>query len=153
MKVAHQINIKVFSYEKFNDDNKLILDKFLKLFPYDLKDEKIELKKTEAFGFHDKKIIIFNIILSKDKHIKKFLENLMEKIEEEQKKLIQSQMESRLDDNLDFFLRFDKDEYLKNDKLILTDSGNCFHIRMSIAAFPKKRDIGLDIVKSIFKPE
>ena len=153
MKLAHQINLKVFSYEKFNDDDTLISDKFLKLFPFDLKDEKIELKKTEAFGFHDKKIIIFNIILSKNKHIKKFLENLLIKLDEQQKNLIQSQFESRLDENLDFFLRFDKDEYLKNDKLVLTESGNCFHIRMSIAAFPKKRDLGLDLVKSIFKPE
>ena len=51
MKIAHPIKIKVFSYEKINEDNKLILDKFLELFPFDFKDEKIELKKTEAEGF------------------------------------------------------------------------------------------------------
>ena len=153
MKLAHQINLKVFSYEKFNDDDTLILNKFLKLFPFDLKDEKIELKKTEAFGFDDRKIIIFNIILSKNKHIKKFLENLIKKLDEQQKNLIQSQFESRLDENLDFFLRFDKDEYLKNDKLVLTESGNCFHIRMSIAAFPKKREIAVEIVKEMFGKE
>jgi len=150
MKIAHQIKTKVFSYEKFNDDTDLILNKFLQLFPFKLEDEKIDLKKTVAFGFHDKKITIIEAILKKEKHIKKFLENLVEKIDEEQKKLISEQLESRLDNNLDFFLRFDKDEYVKNDKLILIDSGNCFHIEMSVAAFPKKREIAVNIIKSIF---
>ncbi|MCH8329301.1 MAG: hypothetical protein IIB81_02830 [Nanoarchaeota archaeon] len=150
MKLAHQIKTKVFSYEKHNEDDKLILDKFLQLFPFNLKDEKIELKKTNALGINEKKITIFEITLTKEKHTSKFLENLMENLDEEQKKLIFSQLESRLDDNLDFFLRFDKDEYLKNDKLKLADSGNCFHIKISVAAFPKKREIGLGIVRKVF---
>jgi|TARA_B100001971_G_scaffold210755_1_gene236908 hypothetical protein len=149
-KTAHQIKIKVFSYEKNSDDNKLILDKFLGFFPFDLKEQKIALKKTNAFGVNEKKITIFEVALTKDKHISKFLDNLVENIDEEQRKLISEQLESRLDENLDFFLRFDKDEYLKNNKLKLTDSGNCFHIEMSIAAFPKKREIALGIVKGIF---
>ena len=151
MKLAHQIKIKVFSYEKFNDNDKIILDKFLQLFPFDLKDQKIELKRTEVLGFNDQKIILFEVILAKEKHTKQFLENLIKNIDEEQKKLILEQLESRLDDNLDFFLRFDKDEYLKNDKLKLIDSGNCFHIEISVAAFPKKREIGLGIVKGVFE--
>ncbi|MAH01973.1 MAG: RNA-binding domain-containing protein [Candidatus Woesearchaeota archaeon] len=149
-KTAHQIKIKVFSYEKNNEDNKLILDKFLEFFPFNLEDEKIELKKTEAEGFHEKKIKVFEATLIKEKHIKNFLENLNQKLDNEEKNKIISQLDSRLDDNLDFYLRFDKGEYLKKNELKLTDSGNCFHVRMSIAAFPKKRDIGLGIVKDVF---
>ena len=150
MKLAHQIKAKVFSYEKVNEDEKLILDKFMQLFPFDLEEQKIDLKKTQAFGFNENKIAIFDVALTKEKHTKQFLENLIKNIDEEQRKLILSQLESRLDDNLDFFLRFDKDEYLKNDKLKLTDSGNCFHIKISVAAFPKKREIAVDIVKRVF---
>jgi len=150
MKLAHQIKAKVFSYEKVNEDEKLILDKFLQLFPFDLEEQKINLKKTQAFGFNENKIAIFDVALTKEKHTKQFLENLIKNIDEEQRKLILSQLESRLDDNLDFFLRFDKDEYLKNDKLKLTDSGNCLHIMISVAAFPKKRELALDIVKGVF---
>ena len=72
MKLAHQIKIKVFSYEKFNDNDKIVLDKFLQLFPFDLKDEKIELKRTEAFGFNDKKITIFEVILAKENILNNF---------------------------------------------------------------------------------
>lgn len=150
MKLAHQIKAKVFSYEKFNEDAKLILDKFLQLFPFDLKEEKIELKKTKTVGFNENEITILDVTLAKERHTNQFLENLMKNLDEEQKKLILSQVEQRLDDNLDFFLRFDKDEYIKNNKLALTDSGKCFHIKMSVAAFPKKREIGLGIVKMVF---
>ena len=143
--------IKVFSYEKNSEDESLILEKFLKLFPFELKDYKIELKKSVAEGFKGKKITIYEVTLIKNKHIKIFIENLAGKVDEDQKKLILLQKESRLDDNLDFFLRFSKDEYLRNDKLILTDSGNCFHIKISVAAFPKKREIALEIVKGILK--
>ena len=150
MKLAHQIKLKVFSYEKNNEDDKLILDRFLELFPFDLKDQKIELKKTQAFGFNEMKITIFDVALTKEKHTKQFIENLIKNKDEGQKKLILSQLESRLDDNLDFFLRFDKGEYLKNNNLRLTVSGNCFHVMMSVAAFPKKREIAVDIVKGFF---
>ena len=149
MKLAHLIRIKVFSYEDKDDDN-LVLSKFFQLFPFDLKEEKIGLKRTEARGFNEKRILVFEVTLTKEKHTNLFLNNLIKNLDEEQKKLILSQAESRLDDNIDFFLRFDKDEYIKNNRLKLTDSGNCFHIEISVAAFPKKREIGLEIVKNIF---
>jgi len=149
-KTAHQIKVKVFSYEKFNEDDNLILGSFLKLFPFNLEDEKIGLNKTNAIGLNDKKITIFEVTLSKEKHCNRFLENLSNKIDSNEKNNIISQLESRLDDNLDFFLRFDKNEYINNGKLVLTDSGNCFHIEISVAAFPKKREIVLEIVKGIF---
>ena len=151
MKIAHQIKIKVFSYEKNNEDEKLILDKFLQLFPFDFKDQKIELKKTYAEGFHENKIAIFDVTLAKERHTNQFMNNLTKNIDEEQKNLILEQIESRLDDNLDFFLRFDKKEYIENNMLRLTDSGNCIHIKISVAAFPKKREIGLEIVKEVFE--
>lgn len=150
MKQAHLIQAKVFSYEKNNDDESLILNKFLKLFPFEFRKEKIGLKKSAAEGFQEKKIAIYEVVLDKSRHISSFIENLGKNIDEGQKKMILMQKESRLDENLDFFLRLDKDEYLKNDKLMLTDSGNCFHVRISVAAFPKKREIALKIIEEMF---
>jgi RNA binding exosome subunit len=51
-----------------------------------------------------------------------------------------SQIESRLDEELFFFMRIDKDSWNIEKKTILTDSGNCYHIRITVAAFPKKRE-------------
>ena len=109
------------------------------------------LNRTNASGFEDRKITIFEAKLEKEKHTKIFLDNLINNLDEVQKKLILEQAESRLDHNLDFFLRFDKSEYMENNKLILTDSGNCFHIMISVAAFPSKREIALSIIKSLFE--
>ena len=153
MKYAHLIKISVFSYERNNEDSSLILNQFLQFFPFDLKDEKIELKKTNTKGFEEKKITVYHVILTKQKHINKFLLNLAINIDDEQKKLILEQLETKLDNNLDFFLRFDKNDYIKNNKLQLTNSGNCFHIKISVAAFPKRREIALNIVKEVFDVE
>ena len=150
MKLAHKIVVKVFSYEKFDEDDKIISKKLLGLFPFSLEEEKIKLNKTNALGLDKRKITIFEITLTKEKHTVNFLNNLTENLDEEQKELILSQLGQRLDDNLDFFLRFDKSEYLKNNKLKLTDSGKCFHIRISVAAFPKTRALAMDIIKEIF---
>ena len=148
MKSAHLIKLNVFSKEEDNFD--AVFKKFLEFFPFDLEKEKISLRKNTASGFEDKKIIILEAALTKDKHIKEFLKTLLKNLDAEEKTLILNQAESRLDKNLDFFLRFDKDDLIKNNKLVLTDSGNCFHIRISIAAFPKKTEAALEAIKNIF---
>ena len=150
MKYAHLIQAKVFSYEKDYDDEKQIFEKIQQLFPFNFEDEKLQVTKTSAFGFNKKKIAVLEIILQKERHTSKFLESLANKLDVRQKRIILTQAESRLDNNLDFFLRFDKGELVKHDKLVLTDSGKCFHIRISLAAFPKKRQNALEIISKIF---
>ena len=86
MKLAHQIKIKVFSYEKNNEDDKAVLNKFLQLFPFNLKDEKIELKKSNAAGFGEKNIAIFEVALEKEKHTNQFIENLVKNLDEGRRK-------------------------------------------------------------------
>lgn len=149
MKLAHQIKLSVFS--KQEDNEKDVLNSFLSLIPFDLEEEKLKLKTSTAEGFEHKKIKVFELTLKKEKHTTKILKNLINKLTDEQKQLILKQAGSRLDENLKFFLRFDKDKLIKEDKLELTDKGNCFHIKISIAAFPSKKEKALEIVKSLFK--
>jgi len=125
MKYAHSIKLTVFSYENENISN--ILDAFLKFFPFSLEENKVELKKTEAKGATESNIAIFEAVLTKTKLINRFLDFI-----------------------LDFFIRFDKEEWMNNKKLELTDSGKCFHLKINVAAFPKKREVGLKIVKELF---
>ena len=148
MKYAHLIKLTVFSYE--NENNESILDSFLKFFPFNIEGNKVILKKTDATGFNDKKIEVIEITLTKTNLINQFLKNLLDKLDIEQKNKILQQMESRLDKNLDLFLRFEKDEWINEKKLVLTDSGKCFHIKVSIADFPKKREVALNVIKDLF---
>jgi RNA binding exosome subunit len=146
--LSHHISINVFC--KPESDLEIITKKLLFLIPFDTKKEKIELKKTNATGFNEKKIIILEIYLEKEKHINKFLENLNKKLSKEQKELLIKQAESRLDDELNFFLRFDKEALVNENKLLLTDKGNCYHITIKIAAFPHKRESALKVIDKIF---
>ena len=147
MKYAHLIKLTAFSHEYENSE--LILDAFLRFFPFNLEDNKIVLKKTAATGFNDKKIGILEIALIKDNLVNQFLKNLLNNMDKNQKQEILNQIESRLDKNLDFFLRFDKDSWINEKKLILTDSGKCFHLNISIAAFPKKREVALNAIRDL----
>lgn len=150
MKKVHHIFARVFSYANRNDSNEMILEKFRQLFPFNLEEEKIIIKTSEAQGFSDSKITVYEIILGKERHINKFLNYLKENFSEEDKKSILFRAGSRLDKDLDFFLRIDREEFIKSGRLMLTDSGNCFHIKMSIAAFPKNMETALKIVNEIF---
>lgn len=148
MKYAHLIKLTAFSYEHENND--AILEAFLRFFPFNLDENKVILNRTNASGFNERKICILEVTLAKNNLINRFLKNLLDSLDENQRRLILEQIGSRLDKNLDFFLRFDKDLGVNEKKLMLTDSGKCFHIRISVAAFPKKREIALNVLKELF---
>ena len=42
-------------------------------------------------------------------------------------------------------------EELLKEKYSITDSGDCFHIKMHIAAFPKNRESALKVIEKIFE--
>lgn len=147
-KLANCIWISVFAKE---EENAAEIEKFLKeLVGLDIEKEKIKFSCKTAIGFHERKIKIMEIVLEKNRHINEFLKNLASKFNQEQKELLARQAESRLDDDFNFFLRLDKEKLLCKECWI-TDTGNCYHLKMSIACFPKKRENALAVIKQIFK--
>ncbi|MBA3063865.1 hypothetical protein FP803_00315 [Candidatus Woesearchaeota archaeon] len=146
--LAHNIRINVFC--KPEDDIELMTKNLLSLIPFDIKEQKIELKKTNATGFNEKKITILEVYLEKESHTNLFLNNLAINLADEQKLLIKKQADSRLDNELNFFLRLDKSKLINKNKLWLTDKGDCYHIKIKIAAFPHKREVALKTIEKIF---
>lgn len=147
MKLVHNIVVNVFV--KYGEDKDKIKSKLVSLFPFDLEEQKIKVEESHATGFGDLPIYILEITVEKDRHVNAFLENLLSKLTAEQKELLLRQKESRLDEENHFFIRLDKPK-LMSDEFFVTDSGNCFHIKMSIAAFPASRENALKIVDKIF---
>lgn len=147
MKLAHSIQLRVFVNPE--EDESLIRTALIKLLSIDPEKEKVKIERINAAGFNEKKIIIFETILLKDKHINRFLENLNIHLNSEQKKLL-IQQENRLDEELNFFIRLDKEKLLNNQYWIV-DHGNCFHIRINIAAFPRTKGAALTVTSNIFK--
>jgi RNA binding exosome subunit len=146
MKYAHNIEMRVFSKEE--DDEELIVETIKKLFPFDFEKEKIEFKSKISYGFEDKKIKILSVFVKKERHTTAVLKNMMKNLEQEQKDMLLKQLNSRLDESLHFYFRLDKEKLL-NDEYFITDSGNCFRFKISIAAYPHKREVAKKIVNEI----
>lgn len=148
MKLAHNITITEFVKSKENSEQ--AKQALKELIPFDLAQEKILLKEDTVTGVNEEQTIkILTIFLQKESHTNKFLEFLTNKLTQEQKKLLLEQKESRTDELLYFFIRIEKDKWNNEKTIVLTDTGNCIHIKIALAAFPAKREIALKIVEKI----
>ena len=149
MKRAHQIAVSVFVQD--GEDEAAIVAALRQLFPFGLAEEKIALERKTAAGFHDLPIVIYGALLTKEKHTSAFLDALIGRLDREQRQLIADEALLRVDDACSFFLRLDKAALLQG-KYGITNGGSCFHIKMSIAAFPKKKERAVEVVKGMLAP-
>jgi RNA binding exosome subunit len=148
MKLVNNVNVRVFC--RADEYEQIILDGLYKVIGFNslvLDDEKLVIKKSVVSGFDDK-IKIFEFYIDKQRHIKLFLKNLNNNLSDANKKDLLLQY-NRLDDNLDFFLRLSKPLIFK-DSFILTDSGDCFHIKLNLAVFPTSKVLAKEKLKEIF---
>lgn len=146
MKLANSIRVSVFAKPEENEEK--IREKLISFFPFSLEEENISINRSRATGFSQRQISIYQVDMSKERHTNLFLKFINSKLDAQQRCMLLSQ-ENRLDENLDFFIRFSK-EHLLNNEFMLTDCGDCYHIRISIAAFPRKREVALEVAKKIF---
>ena len=150
MKLAHSVRINVFAHEQRSEDPQLIKEKLVALIPFDLEKEKIKVSETKATSATETTIMIFEVVLEKQRHVSQFLKELSETISKPDKQKLQVQLDSRLDESCDFFLRFDKQTWIDEGKLLLTDSGDCFHVKITVAAYPKNKENAKKAIKAIF---
>lgn len=153
MKYCHNISVSVFiKPEDIIEDDVVehkILDTLHLLMFIDWEKEKIHTNSVQAEGFEGRKIKILELRLVKEHHTRIFIDALLKKLSSEQKSFLKSDKERRLDENDNFFIRLDRKKLLQGIYEI-TSSGDCFHIRMNIAAFPKKRENALRVIDEIF---
>ncbi|MEM4263293.1 MAG: RNA-binding domain-containing protein [Candidatus Woesearchaeota archaeon] len=128
MKAAHKVVLTVFAKEDENIEK--VKQALISLVPLDLEAEKIKIQQQTATGFEEKQIKIYKIILEKTRHANEFVKSLIRKLTKEQKELLLRQAESRLDEELFFYIRLDKTQLLEKNEYYITDSGDCFHIKI-----------------------
>lgn len=148
MKQANNVNIRVFC--KPDEDKQKIregIKKIIGITDEELKKHKQEIKETVAKGFEEK-ITILEAFIEKNKLLNQVLKTLNEELTDQDKERLISQ-ENRLDENLDFYLRLSKPLIIKNS-FELTDSGDCYHIKINIASFPKNKETAQQKIKEIF---
>jgi RNA binding exosome subunit len=147
--LAHHVKLTVFAHEDMGEDVEKIGAALKTFVPPDLDWEKenLSLVKTIAMGAKNDKIWIFEIFLDKRKQVTDFLDFLKSKLSQDQRELLLHQADSRLDAEMNFFIRFDKCKLLEEGRWWLTDSGKCFHIKITFAAYPARKDVGIGLVK------
>jgi len=148
VKLVHHITITAFA--KPEEDAEKIKEGLLALIPFDLEREKVALDAQTALGFHEREITIFTLVLKKSAHCRTFIDSLLKHLDDEQKRQLLLQAESRLDENLDFFVRLKKDAWMNERNPVFTDTGYCYHIKFTLATYPKKRENALALLKTLF---
>mgnify|MGYP006277925925 CR=1 FL=1 len=135
-KLVHNIIVTVFEKKEKRIQN--IFNAFEQLLPIDFQKEKITLTHEKAEGFHQKIIHILTMKTSRKRHNRLLLKTVFEMLSENEKKTIENQLESRIDEDGNFYIRLDKQSLL-NNKYKITEKGDCFHFKIKLAAFPASR--------------
>lgn len=150
MWIAHNVRIEVFAYDEERED---IKNSLLSLCPETVLDDiyegklRIEEHVMKGKREEEKDITIYRLHLEKRKDSTAFVKQLFGKLNDEN---IENKLFKRIDENCKCYIRLDKESLLKGEyKLIY--GGDCFHIKIALAAFPKKRKKAQELLKETLK--
>lgn len=133
--MIHNIKFRAFVYEDESVDE--ITDAILNILP------EAEIEAEEAEGMMDDKIVILSGVVSKKRYTKTFFNTLLEWTDLEK---LNDDLERKMDEKGNWFLRFDKTDAL-DEKWTILDKGDSIHLKVKIAAFPAKKQIAVDKVR------
>ncbi|MDR0767166.1 MAG: exosome subunit [Methanosarcinales archaeon] len=115
-----------------------------------LKAELNNLKETiETEGHFGNPIHIKTAVLKKKAACSKFVQFFKDNISEEDLETLREQMPERLDDDLNFYMRFSK-QAAANGKLKFTESSDAISVRVKIETYPKSWEKAGPIVEELF---
>ncbi|MCL2863216.1 MAG: exosome subunit [Methanimicrococcus sp.] len=106
-----------------------------------------ETIKTE--GHFNNPIHIKTAVLKKKSACSKFVQFFKENITDEDLETLRSQMTERLDDDLNFFMRFSKQDAAAG-RLRFTESSDAVFVRVKIETYPKSWEKAGPIVEELF---
>lgn len=133
--MIHNIKFRAFVYENESIDE--ITQSILNILP------EADIEAEEAEGLLEDKIIILSGVVSKKRYTKTFFKTLMDSVDLEK---LNDDLELKIDEKGNWFLRFDKADAL-DEKWTILDKGDAIHLKVKIAAFPAKKQIAVDKVR------
>ena len=131
----HNIKFRAFVYENESLDD--ITQAILNILP------EAEIEAEEAEGMLEDKIIILSGTVSKKRYTKTFFNTLIKWTDSDK---LNDDLERKIDEKGNWFLRFDKIDALDEIWTIL-DNGDAIHIKVKIAAYPAKKEIAVAKVR------
>ncbi len=133
--MIHNIKFRAFVYENESVDE--ISQAILNILP------EAEIEAEEAEGIMEDKIIILSGTVSKKRYTKTFFNTLIEWTDLDK---LNADLERKIDEKGNWFLRFDKEDAF-DEIWTIKDSGDSIHLKVKIAAFPAKKQIAVDKVR------
>ena len=133
--MIHNIKFRAFVYE--DESVEEISQAILNILP------EAGIEAEEAEGMLEDKIIILSGVVSKKRYTKTFFNTLLEFADLDK---LNSDLERKMDEKGNWFLRFDKSDAL-DEKWTILDSGDSVHMKIKIAAYPARKDIAVEKVR------
>lgn len=133
--MIHNIKFRAFVYE--DEDVDEVSQAILNILP------EAEIEAEEAEGMLENKILILTGVVSKKRFTKAFFNTLLESVDLDK---LNGDLERKMDEKGNWFLRFDKADAL-DEKWTILDSGDAIHLKVKVAAFPAKKEIAVDKVR------
>lgn len=156
--MIHNIRYRVFVYE--NEDLDLITDALLNILP----SARVETEEVE--GLLEEPIVILSGMISKKRYTKEFLNNLLA-IDKDQLSKLYNDLDKKMDEKGNLFLRFSKDfkvldennqdedsvDAIDLNQWEILDGGDSIHLKVKVAAYPAKKEVALKLLDEVFPEE
>lgn len=144
MKVLHEVLATVFI--KAEDKREDVLAALKELFPFEV------VPELETVELSKGKMEVAKVSIKRDAQTNAFLRKFRELMGEVQLNAIASQADRLHEDEEDFnwYVRLDKRSWIGERKAVITESGECFHLRFTLAVFPKKLETARALALKLF---
>ena len=137
--MIHNISYRVFVYGTENEEK--VKEAVQTLFP----NSHPQTDTTE--GYFKNPVLILHDKITKNREIKELV-NVLKQIDDTSKKQLFNELENKMDERRNLFLRFDKQRaYLGDLKII--EHGDAIHVKINVAAYPAKKENAIKVARDI----
>jgi RNA binding exosome subunit len=139
----HHLSYRALVYGTENEDK--VREAITNLIP------SAQPEKEVTEGYYKNPLTVLHQKINKKSELKNFILKINQITSSDRKQLLR-ELEDRMDEKGNLFLRFDKQRAYLGD-LKLVKHGDAIHIRIKIAAYPARKKNALKVAKQIFGEE
>lgn len=138
--MIHNISYRTFVYGTENEEK--VKKAVNTLFPNS------SPQKEYTEGYYKNPVLILHDKIEKKSIIKDFIKTLKDIPPSDAEKILHD-LERKMDDKANLFLRFDKQRaYL--DELKVVEHGDSIHVKIKIAAYPARKDTAVKLARELW---
>ncbi|WP_456484495.1 RNA-binding domain-containing protein [Methanopyrus kandleri] len=143
---VNSISARVIAHA--TEDEKKVLEALANVLGGVLGEEDVEPETFYAEGHHGNPITIFQVKIDRSKYIERVLEHWRENIPEEERRRVWSDIERRVDDKGNLYLRFDKQSAYKGE-LRISDADDVIRVKVNLESYPASREGGIKTLERL----